>query len=236
MVDTDSDGLRGAADACPAEAEDRDGYRDDDGCPDPDNDGDLIADAQDRCPNNAEVINGIEDNDGCPDVAVEDSAGVSGNLSPTEAADVTFKRGRALMKDGKFKEACVAFEQSQRLDPQSGTQFNIASCYVEIGKLATAWNLFRELARVDKNADRRSEAAKLAPRVPKLRMSLAVSPMGLHVFINGANADALVGVDIPVDFGSYEIVAGAPDFKPWRKTVEVTDEAKTTAVTIDVAK
>ena len=55
--------------------EDKDGFQDDDGCPDPDNDGDGIADADDACPDEAETMNGYEDGDGCPDskpaVAVE---------------------------------------------------------------------------------------------------------------------------------------------------------------------
>ena len=47
--------------------EDKDDFRDEDGCPDPDNDQDGIADQDDSCPNDAEIINGVEDKDGCPD-------------------------------------------------------------------------------------------------------------------------------------------------------------------------
>jgi OOP family OmpA-OmpF porin len=65
--DPDKDGIAGAADKCPNEAEDKDGFEDDDGCPDPDNDGDGIADAADKCPAAAEDKDGFEDNDGCPD-------------------------------------------------------------------------------------------------------------------------------------------------------------------------
>ena len=50
-VDTDSDGITDAADKCPSEPEDRDGFEDLDGCPDPDNDGDGVRDAVDKCPN-----------------------------------------------------------------------------------------------------------------------------------------------------------------------------------------
>lgn len=65
--DTDGDGVRNRDDKCPAEPEDVDGVRDDDGCPDRDNDGDGLADAQDKCPNEAETLNGYKDDDGCPD-------------------------------------------------------------------------------------------------------------------------------------------------------------------------
>jgi hypothetical protein len=67
-MDTDHDGLLDAVDACPALAEDVDGFEDGNGCPDLDNDGDAIADLQDKCPLQPENVNGFEDDDGCPDV------------------------------------------------------------------------------------------------------------------------------------------------------------------------
>ena len=71
-------------DNCPEEAEDFDGYQDDDGCPDADNDRDGLCDpwveakgmlsnfahvcqGVDRCPEQAESQNGYKDDDGCPD-------------------------------------------------------------------------------------------------------------------------------------------------------------------------
>ena len=50
-----------------AVAEDKDGFQDGDGCPDPDNDGDGIPDVRDKCPNEPETKNGYKDDDGCPD-------------------------------------------------------------------------------------------------------------------------------------------------------------------------
>ena len=65
--DRDGDGLEDADDSCPDAPEDRDGFEDSDGCPDPDNDKDGLVDAVDRCPNEPETRNGFEDDDGCPD-------------------------------------------------------------------------------------------------------------------------------------------------------------------------
>jgi hypothetical protein len=65
--DSDRDGLPDAFDHCPDKAEDKDGFADDDGCPDPDNDGDGIADDDDMCPNEPEDKDGVADQDGCPD-------------------------------------------------------------------------------------------------------------------------------------------------------------------------
>jgi outer membrane protein OmpA-like peptidoglycan-associated protein len=66
-TDADADGIVGEADKCPNEAEDKDGFQDDDGCPDNDNDADGIADANDKCPAEAEDKDNFQDDDGCPD-------------------------------------------------------------------------------------------------------------------------------------------------------------------------
>ncbi len=65
--DSDGDTVKDQDDLCPKEPEDRDGFEDEDGCPDPDNDRDRIPDASDKCPNEPETYNGLEDEDGCPD-------------------------------------------------------------------------------------------------------------------------------------------------------------------------
>jgi OOP family OmpA-OmpF porin len=87
-VDTDGDGIEDGADKCAQEAEDKDGFEDEDGCPDKDNDGDGIEDANDKCPVEAETKNGVDDDDGCPEKD-EDGDGIVGSADacPTEAED-----------------------------------------------------------------------------------------------------------------------------------------------------
>jgi MYXO-CTERM domain-containing protein len=65
--DPDRDEVKGDKDQCPHEPEDRDGFEDDDGCPEWDNDQDTVHDACDACPTTKEVLNGVDDADGCPD-------------------------------------------------------------------------------------------------------------------------------------------------------------------------
>jgi outer membrane protein OmpA-like peptidoglycan-associated protein len=66
--DADSDTVLDRDDACPAVPEDRDGFEDGDGCPEPDNDGDRIPDERDRCRDEPETVDGFQDTDGCPDL------------------------------------------------------------------------------------------------------------------------------------------------------------------------
>jgi len=65
--DDDGDVVLNFEDRCPTEPEDKDGFEDDDGCPDKDNDGDGVEDALDQCQGEAEDRDGFEDNDGCID-------------------------------------------------------------------------------------------------------------------------------------------------------------------------
>jgi hypothetical protein len=70
--DTDRDGVPDTDDRCVTEPETRNGFRDDDGCPDtpssPDDpDNDQIRGATDQCPEQAEDFDGHLDTDGCPE-------------------------------------------------------------------------------------------------------------------------------------------------------------------------
>jgi outer membrane protein OmpA-like peptidoglycan-associated protein len=67
-LDSDRDDLLDDVDQCVEQAEDRDQFDDEDGCPDFDNDHDGVADASDRCPREAEDEDGWQDADGCPDL------------------------------------------------------------------------------------------------------------------------------------------------------------------------
>jgi outer membrane protein OmpA-like peptidoglycan-associated protein len=86
IPDTDGDGLRDDVDDCPAEAEDVDNFKDDDGCPEPDNDSDGVCEMYvfdrkikdslgatcrspgvDQCVDQAEDLDGWKDDDGCPE-------------------------------------------------------------------------------------------------------------------------------------------------------------------------
>ena len=65
--DTDGDEINDSVDNCPYVPEDIDGWKDWDGCPEPDNDQDTIIDSMDLCPFEPEDKDGVEDTDGCPD-------------------------------------------------------------------------------------------------------------------------------------------------------------------------
>jgi outer membrane protein OmpA-like peptidoglycan-associated protein len=62
-LDRDGDGVKNETDLAPLLPEDKDGFEDDDGAPDPDNDRDGVIDTLDECPD----VSGPAANHGCPD-------------------------------------------------------------------------------------------------------------------------------------------------------------------------
>src|SRR6188768_4131513 len=88
------------------------------------------------------------------------------------AAQGLFDEAKALMATGKASEACPKLEESQRLDPGTGTLLNLALCYEKIGRIASAWSRNLDAAAAAKasgNTARenaaRKRAAALAARV-----------------------------------------------------------------------
>ncbi|MBM4342944.1 MAG: OmpA family protein [Deltaproteobacteria bacterium] len=93
--DADMDGILDGIDKCEEQPEDKDGFQDADGCPEPDNDGDGILDvdpkdaaASDKCPNEPEDKDGYMDYDGCPELD-NDEDGVldADDKCPTQKED-----------------------------------------------------------------------------------------------------------------------------------------------------
>jgi hypothetical protein len=80
IIDIDQDGIADQSDQCPEQAEDKDGFQDEDGCLDVDNDQDGVPDQSDRCPSELEDKDRFEDEDGCPEFGPLDVAFLNQNM------------------------------------------------------------------------------------------------------------------------------------------------------------
>jgi hypothetical protein len=153
-----------------------------------------------------------------------------------------FDEGKALMAASKAHEACPKFEESQRLDPGSGTLLNLAKCYEQTARLASAWSTYLEAASVAKatgNAEReqgaRALASALAPRLSRLAVKVAPEARvaGLEVLRDGiAIGTVQWGVALPANEGDHEIVARAPGHQDWKGMVKVAGEGTMAAIEI----
>jgi hypothetical protein len=148
-----------------------------------------------------------------------------------EAAKALFYDARTLMQAGKFAEACPKLEETVRLDPGIGSEFNLADCNEHLGKLATAWAAFQDVAARSKQANQpdrekvaRKRAAALEPRVPKLIVTVNNAPSGLEVKRDGVVVGAPVwGTPVPIDPGTHRISATAPGRETFETTIAATE-------------
>lgn len=155
-------------------------------------------------------------------------------------AEQLFNEGRDLAKANRWEDACPKFEASLRQDPALGTRLNLATCFEKIGKLASAWGLYRESADLAKRAGdlKRSayaeqQAALLEPRLPKLTITAPASaPTGLTVQRDGvALGAAELGLALYVDPGAHEVTASAPGFATFQTSVTIREgETETIAI------
>ncbi len=159
----------------------------------------------------------------------------------TATAQVLFDEAKKLMAAGKHAEACPKLEESQKLDPGVGTQYNLASCYEQIGRVASAWSLFIEVAATSKAAGQperekvaRQRAAALEPKLTRLAVNApANAPADLKVTRDGQPiGQAQWGTAVPVDPGKHTVTAQVPGRVPFTATVELTEPGATTAVDI----
>jgi hypothetical protein len=156
-------------------------------------------------------------------------------------AEALFDQARKLMEEGAFPRACPLLEESQRLDPGVGTQFNLANCYEHEGKTASAWAIFLEVAAETKAAGQeareeaaRDRAAALAPKLARLTITVPENhPSGLEVKRDGAVVRSVLwGVPVPVDPGPHRVEVTAPGWKTWRSKLVIGPEPTTTALAV----
>jgi hypothetical protein len=152
------------------------------------------------------------------------------------AAQVLFDEGKRLALAHDYAKACPKFEESQRLDPGIGTLFHFADCEEHLGKTATAWASFLEVAagaKLSGEAARervaRDRAAAIEPSVPRLTIDAGPSADATDFAIvrDGAPVGrAQWGTAVAVDPGTHVIDARAAGKRPWSTSVTLTSGAR----------
>lgn len=154
------------------------------------------------------------------------------------AAQALFDEAQQLKEEGNLKAACTKFEKSMDLDPAVGTQLNLADCYERQGRTASAWVNYSEASQLDQADSRRAQFARdraeaLKPKLTRMRLEVAGRAPGMTITRDGQPIpEATWGTSVPVDPGSYELLAKAPGKLPWREDVEIAGEGE--VVTVEV--
>ena len=154
-------------------------------------------------------------------------------------AHALFYEARTLMEQNRFSDACPKLEESMRLRPGLGTEFNLADCNEHLGKVTSAWAGFLAVAAAAKAANQpdreklaRKRAQALDARLPKLVIEVTASPAFVQVKRDGIDIGSPAwGMPVPVDPGPHRISATATGRGTWETTITAT-EGKTVHVSV----
>jgi hypothetical protein len=154
-------------------------------------------------------------------------------------AEQLFQDSVKAIDAGRYADACPMLEESQKLDPAIGTQFNLADCYEHTGRLVTAWTLFLEVmttarrtGKATREKEARDRAAALEPRLGHLLIKIEGSPApDLSIVRDGLPVPrSRWGDEQLVDPGEPRVETRAPGRPAWTGHATVAEGAHVTVV------
>jgi hypothetical protein len=172
---------------------------------------------------------------------VASSASAAPTPTDKAVAQALFDDAIKLMANRRFDDARPKLEESERLDPALGTRYQLAQCYEALGRTASAWAAFLEVADLARAAGQgareraaRERAATMEAKVDRLVID-GITPdrVGLEVRRDDVVlGPAQWGVPIPVDPGVHHLTATAPSAIPWSSDVTISGSGETVHVRI----
>jgi hypothetical protein len=157
-------------------------------------------------------------------------------------ADELFERGKKLLSAKRYRDACATFEKVDKLETGIGAKLNVARCYEEWGKLATAWRWYSDAEKMaTSTSDKRVGKIKelidaIDPDVPRITVKVAAGADGAagRVTIDGV-ALAAFDVEQRVDPGDHTIEFTSADGERKKRAVPL-EKGGSTEVTLDLPK
>lgn len=167
---------------------------------------------------------------GLPAVAAEPNEG------DRVQAQRLFDEAMDLMQRGQYQLACQKFEQGQRLAPAIGNQFNLAECYEQTARMASAWIHYTQVAdaahargETEREEVARERAKNVEPRVSFVTIKVANASPGTTMHCDDrAIAQSAWGTPMPLDVGKHVCRVSAPGKVEWSKTIDVAGEGTRT--------
>jgi hypothetical protein len=140
------------------------------------------------------------------------------------------ERARSVLAGGDAKQACPIYEESLKLEPALDTRFDLGVCYEALGRLASAYHAFSEVAdlaaargAVELGERSQIRARSVARRFSKLRIIVpAGMAPGVQIERDGVPLDVSEwGLEVPVDAGIRQVRAYGEGLAPWSEQIEV---------------
>jgi hypothetical protein len=160
-------------------------------------------------------------------------------------AEELFQQARAFTSQDRWAEACPRFEGSLREEWSLGTAYYLADCYEHVGRLASAWAQFTEVAarasaEPAKRDKAKERAAALRPKLATVVIETDPSLPGLKISRRLRAADGTtitsdvplvaLGTPIPIDAGTLTVIAEAEGRRAREVTLTVRDGERLGAV------
>jgi hypothetical protein len=152
-----------------------------------------------------------------------------------EDAEALFQKGRRLLKDGQYEEACQLLQKSFDLHEGVATEFNLAECEEKLQHFSSAYRHYDHVRIVSatKNDDARAEVAGTRAEIAKARAaSITVTVRqpapneelrvdGELVVVNGQGKASLL-----LDPGPHDLEARADKYLQFIQKFSLTSGAK----------
>jgi hypothetical protein len=177
-------------------------------------------------------------------VALASLGGAAEGQETAAQAESLFDEGRRLLAENRYAEACAKLSESERLDPAVGTLLNLGDCYEKMGKIATAWAVFKGAANMARTAKQQARekiasarVAALEPKIPKLTIVVPHPEPGLQVRRDGVllgetEWSAASPSALATDPGDHDVVVSAPGKKAWVTKFALDADGRTTALQV----
>jgi hypothetical protein len=155
-------------------------------------------------------------------------------------AEALFQQGREAMQNQDYETACARFAESNHLETAAGTLMNLATCEEKLGRVASAWQHWREaidLLPADDNriSFARQRLTELKPRLPGLTLVAPPNPPPEMVVLRDGIelGSGGLGVELPVDPGSHQIIVKAKGYEDWSIDLSLA-ERETQTIALEV--
>ncbi len=160
-------------------------------------------------------------------------------------AEARFHEGERLFDAKQVPEACAAFDESERLDPQLGTLLNLAFCQETLGKTASAWRAYsagavwgEQRGQHDRAAWALSRASDVSKRLPLVLLALPAGTSAIRGATIQIDDDVVPAsgwfTPLPLDPGEHTLQVSAPGHRSQQIALHVNDGPSTQSVSIPV--